>query len=142
MPWITNQGYMRIGKDQYHRRIYQDYYKCCLLPFTVLHHNNHNPLDNRIRNLKPMYRAQHNSIHKKIVKSKRKCRNCQSTKTYVYKNKREQWNTNPITGEKFICNSCNNDIKDVMRLKKNYSRFFSFCNSNFKQTKLSCKLDL
>lgn len=46
-----------------HRAIYEDYYKCTLLPNTIIHHKDGNKLNNCISNLKAMTRGQHTTLH-------------------------------------------------------------------------------
>jgi hypothetical protein len=46
-----------------HRHIYEKHYRCCLLPWVVIHHINDNPADNRIENLQPMTKGQHQRHH-------------------------------------------------------------------------------
>ena len=48
-----------------HRLIYEEYYKCCLLPWSIVHHINEDKLDNRIENLEGMMRRQHPPLHNK-----------------------------------------------------------------------------
>jgi hypothetical protein len=69
-----NHGYRYIRKPDYpfpdargyvaeHRLVFEEYYKCCLLPWTHVHHINEDKLDNRIENLKPVTVSQHNKVH-------------------------------------------------------------------------------
>jgi DNA-binding CsgD family transcriptional regulator len=46
-----------------HRLIFEDYYKCTILPFVDCHHINGNKLDNRIENLELMYHGEHSRHH-------------------------------------------------------------------------------
>ena len=77
---IKNTGYkvtttIRRGIDKegrrkkytgYHRRVYEEYYNCCLLSYTDIHHKDENKLNNNISNLEPIYHgSRHNILHKK-----------------------------------------------------------------------------
>lgn len=42
-----------------HRKIYEDYYQCCLLPDIVIHHIDHDTRNNEISNLMPLPRVTH-----------------------------------------------------------------------------------
>src|SRR5436309_5449747 len=53
-PFVNGSGYVRT-----HRLVYEEYYKCSLLPITVIHHINGDRLDNNIKNIKPLYPFQH-----------------------------------------------------------------------------------
>lgn len=57
MVWVNGEYILE------HRYVYEQYYRCCILPSAVVHHKNGNPSDNRIDNLQGMTRAQHNTIH-------------------------------------------------------------------------------
>lgn len=46
-----------------HRRVYEEYYLCSLLPWVQIHHINGDKRDNRIENLKPLNRSQHKKFH-------------------------------------------------------------------------------
>jgi hypothetical protein len=71
--WLTDHGYIKIYKPDHkfanvkgyvyeHRLVYEEHFKCCLLPYTVIHHIDGNRINNRIENLKPYYNNQHSSI--------------------------------------------------------------------------------
>ena len=47
-----------------HILLYEQYHKCCLLRWGLIHHRNGVRVDNRIENLQGLTKAQHNSLHK------------------------------------------------------------------------------
>lgn len=47
-----------------HRRIYEDYYQICLLPYIEIHHIDGNHENNHIDNLQPVTALEHYEIHK------------------------------------------------------------------------------
>lgn len=57
-PKCDNDGYIRE-----HRLIYEEYYKCCLLPWIHIHHINEIKTDNRIENLQALTPSEHSSLH-------------------------------------------------------------------------------
>lgn len=70
--WAGYRLIMRKGKwIRLHRFIYEQYYKCSLLPWIDIHHKNGNRKDNRIDNLQPLTHGQHSTLtHKGIPKSR------------------------------------------------------------------------
>lgn len=42
-----------------HRKVYEDYYNCVLLPWVVIHHIDGNKVNNDISNLQPFSKSQH-----------------------------------------------------------------------------------
>lgn len=48
-----------------HVFVYTEYYKCCMLPWGIIHHINGKRGDNRIDNLQGMFQSKHFSIHLK-----------------------------------------------------------------------------
>ena len=48
-----------------YRKIYEDYHKCCLLPYIEIHHIDGNHKNNSIENLMPVSAIEHFEIHKK-----------------------------------------------------------------------------
>ena len=107
---LTEDGYMnkRVAPSRYrrkHRVVYEEYYKCCLLDWVSIHHINGDKLDNRIENLEPMTRAQHQRVHMVKDMSNRVCFDC-GGKTIIRKDKGwEEWRISKITG-KFLCAKC------------------------------------
>lgn len=68
--YIENGGYVRVrvaGRHSFigqHRTVYEEYHKCCILPWILCHHINENKQDNRIENLELMTRKQHSRLHR------------------------------------------------------------------------------
>lgn len=93
--WLVwNLNYLFVTKNGYvyeHRLVYEKYYNCILLPYTVIHHINGIRDDNRIENLKPMYKAKHHSLENKKNMSDRYCSQCGSKTTWFNKNNYKQW---------------------------------------------------
>jgi len=58
-PHAHSDGYMRL-----HRLVYETYNKCCLLPYTIIHHINGVKTDNRIENLQIMSDSEHMRYHR------------------------------------------------------------------------------
>ena len=64
-----------------------------LEPYEVVHHKNHNKLDNREENLILMTKSTHTTFHRIIYKSDHKCIKCKTDKTYLRKsrNNKPHW---------------------------------------------------
>lgn len=114
---IHNKGYIEIytgkSKRKYefeHRLVYEEYHKCCLLPYTDIHHINGIKIDNRIENLQPMYDNDHLSFHKKFneIPNDRICFNCGNNKTYTNTNGYPNWR---IYEGNYICIKCYYRVK-------------------------------
>jgi hypothetical protein len=87
-----------------HRLVYEEYYKCCLLPFTQLHHVNKQRDDNRIENLIPTYNGIHRTKYHRLDTSGRFCLLCNSKKTY-YRKKRNSYDWHSYKNG-HICRKC------------------------------------
>lgn len=55
---------MRKKSSKIHRRIYEEYYKCCLMPYIEIHHIDGNHKNNNIENLMPVTAKEHYQLHK------------------------------------------------------------------------------
>ena len=128
-------GYMLILKKGHHRSntegyvrehilVYEDHYKCCIIPGAVIHHINKIRDDNRIENLELMFNSSHTYHHHhkgKIVSqetreksmidmSNRFCMVCKTkTVSLNTKNKRPAWYKN-TKGDGFLCRGCRDHI--------------------------------
>lgn len=103
------------GYVKEHRLIYEQYHNCILLPYTVVHHIDDNRQNNVISNLKPLYRGQHITHHKKgkesirLDMSNRKCLLCSNNTTYLRtRDKRPRWH---LYKNGFICGLCYYKVK-------------------------------
>ena len=109
---ILRSDSSRKGRIYEHRFIYEEYYKCCLLIWTIIHHDNGNPADNRIENLVPMFNPQHTSLEKSVYSPDHRCIECGSIKTYIIKK----------TGKKRWCRGmCTNCVDRFYRKKRKQS---------------------
>lgn len=120
----TSQGYIMRHKPDHlfhdkngyvaeHRLVYEEYHKCCLLPWTDIHHIDNNQSNNIISNLKPLSRSNHTSEHMKLryqlniplYKKIDKCQICNKI-TYIRKCGRPDYYTDPISKTKIVCHNC------------------------------------
>ena len=118
---VTDQGYIllsgywnhrgnRQGCVYEHSLVYEGYHKCCLLPWSNVHHKNDNRTDNRPENLAAMMKGQHSRIsnlgrrRNLVDMSNRYCFRCGSDKTYILPSGRPQWLSNKTGG--FLCDKC------------------------------------
>lgn len=99
-PFLNSNGYY-----PYHRYVYEQFYKCILLPSTVLHHIDKNPLNNSIENLMPMSHKAHVLLHQGFDALKRFCSICKSKTSTIRKdNGRPLWRYNK--NKKLLCHKC------------------------------------
>ena len=71
---LGTSAHPRVGyKGFMHEHIlrYEEFYKCCILPWTVIHHIDHNKRNNDITNLQPVNESQHRKIH--AIEYREKC---------------------------------------------------------------------
>jgi len=114
-PYCDHEGYVKE-----HRLVYEEYFKCCLLPNTLIHHKNRNRSDNRIENLEAMTQAKHTSLHFTKDMSNRRCSKCNSSKTRGYwRNGKMTYGWYKYKNNGFLCKKCyelKNKIKHQGRL--------------------------
>jgi hypothetical protein len=96
-----HKGYWYIWKPEHHfadkkgyvlehRLVYEQYYKCSLLPWIEIHHINEQRDDNRIENLMPVTRIEHRKQHQ-MDHSNTICLLCDSKETRIRPNGRPHW---------------------------------------------------
>lgn len=115
VPYKDIEGYVHVydptntsvhsgGYVREHVYVFQNYHKCCLLDWGIIHHKNHIKDDNRLENLEGMTAQKHMSLHKKIDMDNRICLLCNSNKTFIRpENGRPRWyNYN----DGVICKKC------------------------------------
>ncbi len=79
------------GKNKLdHRCVYEEYYQCCLLPWSQIHHINEQKDDNRIENLKLVSINTHQTEHRKDM-SGRICLLCGITQKERTGTKKRSW---------------------------------------------------
>lgn len=88
-PRCDTQGYIAQ-----HRLIYEEYYNCCLLPTTEIHHINGIKNDNRMENLQPLTTSQHTRLELTINMDNRKCISC-GNGTILNQKGRPKWYAGP-----------------------------------------------
>jgi hypothetical protein len=69
-----------------HRLVHEEYHKCCLLPWTIVHHKDGDKENNDPSNLEPMLINHHNRLHnigrQHTIPGTRVCMDCGSKTTY------------------------------------------------------------
>lgn len=116
---IDGKGYILILKPDHpfanyygyvfeHRLVYEEYYNCLLLPYTLIHHIDGNIKNNSIQNLQPCYRGEHNRLEKTKDMSNRSCFLCNSKTTYIDKRYYAHWFKYKNT---LICKYCYSKIE-------------------------------
>lgn len=120
---ITKPNYFcsdKRGRVYEHIFIFQEYYKCCMLPWGRVHHII--PLDkggtNDISNLQGMTHGQHMTLHHSKNMNDRICFECKSDKTYMNK-KTGYKNWHKDKNGDYICNTCDLRRRNRERKEKN-----------------------
>ena len=99
-PFAQSNGCVRK-----HRLMYEEFYKCCLLPKSEIHHINGDTHDNRIENFMVFKNhSEHIRFENKKDMSDRFCSKCGSTNTHVDKFGHVRWYRDKNGG--FICSKC------------------------------------
>jgi hypothetical protein len=99
------------GRIFEHRFLYEQYHKCCLLKWAVIHHINGNKSDNRIENLQPMTSTDNIKRHyidrRAKILPNRQCVECGSRTTHKRKTMdRFLWYFLGHDPTKPVCNTC------------------------------------
>ena len=98
--FATKAGYVRES-----HLVVEEYYRCCLLSWAVVHHINKNTQDNRIENLMVFFnQSEHTKYeHPLLDRSNCYCLLCYSNKTYIEKNNIPHWYNYKFG---YICKNC------------------------------------
>lgn len=104
MVWAPNHPKSKKGYIQEHRLVFEQFHKCCMLPWGEVHHKNGLKDDNIIKNLLGFTKKQHRQIHHKKIPPDRKCHLCRSGNTIL--NKRTGGYDWYRYGENFLCKKC------------------------------------
>jgi hypothetical protein len=94
--YFCNGEIYRREHPEPHRRVYENHYKCCLLPKTEVRFKNGDKTDIRIENLEVLWRGQSCSLGRRIPKDRR-CMTCRGFEAHG------DWTKRPGG---YICNSC------------------------------------
>lgn len=97
MPYIDKDGYIIHHKTREHRMVMEKHLKRKLLDSEVVHHKNHNKLDNRIENLQVMDRNTHLRTHHNTP-----------------------WNKGIVTINTHKCKNCGNKFETIRQAKRKY----------------------
>lgn len=103
----------RDGRVLEHVYNFQEYHRCCMLKWGVIHHVDENKENNMVWNLRGMTRGQHMSLHGKKDMSSRRCFKCGSDKTYIQKKGTHQWH---FINNQYYCNKCGLKIRWDLRM--------------------------
>lgn len=115
------EGYIRISRPEHHRAssgyvyehilVYEEFHRCCVLPWARIHHINEIKDDNRPENLLLCPNiSKHRAIHveqNRLVINRRKCSVCDSSTTRYRPGQGYDWARSKKTG-KWLCNICYN----------------------------------
>lgn len=97
------------GRVRNHRLVYEEYHKCCLLPWAEIHHIDKNKLNNNIDNLIILNTSDHCRLHNIKDMSNRKCSECGSDKTQWDKRGWFEWFDDKDEG--WYCRRCYKRLK-------------------------------
>lgn len=117
--YLKKPNHPNADKNGYvtrHVFVYTEYYKCCMLSWSIIHHIDENKHNDKIENLQGMVRNKHISHHQtkrkrnKYNLGDRICLLCNSIDTYINKKtSREIWYKYK---DGFICLNCYNKNRE------------------------------
>lgn len=123
---ILRSNYPRTQNNGYvleHVLVYEEYYRCCLLPQIKIHHKDGNRSNNDPLNLEPMPQSKHAKVHhflegRRVIEGSRKCVDCGSDKTKMKKYKDyevAEWYVVDRKNNLFRCKKCYMRVYDSRR---------------------------
>lgn len=101
--WIPDYHHSHKNHVREHVYFYEQFHKCCMLPWGDVHHIDENKENNMPWNLVGMMKSEHQKIHHIKDMSGRFCKYCNG-KTYLNPYGLENWYGNEIDG--FVCRTC------------------------------------
>lgn len=117
--YVDPRGYVLILSPNYHRKVahcyafehwlvYEEHYKCCILPWGNIHHKDGNKSNNNWWNLELLDNSKHVTKHVRLNMGGRVCSSCGSDKTNFETLKSgyrtAHWGRDGNGG--FLCNKC------------------------------------
>lgn len=125
-----NRGYWELLMPDYfsahkngyvyeHIYNFQEYHKCCMLKWGIVHHIDGTRTNNMIWNLQGMTNNKHQLYHHGIDMLDRYCCRCKSSKTYIKKNGRPMWYDED---GKYLCKNCYDKRPVRVEYLKNYKK--------------------
>ena len=118
---VLKRDHHFVGKDGrvlLHRLLYEEYHKCCLLPWGKIDHLDGNIQNNSIENLELKSQSRHIIRHMTKDMTGRNCQICKSNKTLINKKGRPVWFKHE---DGFMCQKCR-DEKRYDKIRKNIRR--------------------
>ena len=118
-PCINVPDYYKAdksGRVYEHIYNYEQYHKCCLLPWSNINHIEHVTEDycnNMPWNLVAMMKGSHSSITNIIDHSETICFYCKSNKTYIRKNRNNRPEWRQDKNGNYMCTKCKDKGKDL-----------------------------
>lgn len=118
--WPTYFSSYKSGYVREHVYFFQEYYKCCMLPWGVVHHiikfTNRDDYNNMPWNLRGMMNIDHVRIHTRENMFDRFCKICGSNTSDNY-NSYDGWYGNKIDG--WICKLCKQKEYELIKKERN-----------------------
>lgn len=132
---LNSSGYIMIyfpthpkanyrGYIQEHRLVYEQYHKCCLLDYAIVHHINEITTDNLPDNLEAMVSGRHQQVHHIVDMSSRVCVDCHSNET-TFQKARTSWTVprpfwHQLDEINWICHSCYMHLYNQIYVDRRY----------------------
>lgn len=143
MNFSNQDGYMKYNKTFLHRKIWEDFHGKKVPKGYVVHHKDHNKLNNKIENLELMSRSEHQRhhvmAHERVEKKCNSCRQEYKTKVIyqshsLFCSKKCKAKFRRDSGVDDVGRTCDFCGKDFSTNKYNNIRFCSYKCSTLKRS--------